>query len=128
MAAKKQAAQISKGVFTASSNGAKGLELSQVESEIWCAALGVRAKPTKATAFSVYVNEAKDIIDAALRERMKDVSDKAQTAGQRRHIESQLFQQLSQEERDKYEAEAKNIMDENQQHFDQNVSDETVFQ
>lgn len=128
MAAKKLAAQIRNGVHTASSDGAKGFKLPKPAEELWSAALGIRSKPTKVTAFTVFVAAAKDEVDALLREFATENSDKTQLAGQRRHIESKLFQQLSQEERDEYEAEAKDINNENQQHFDQSVSDDTIFQ
>lgn len=128
MAAKRQAAQIRNGVHTVSSDGTKSFELSKPAEELWAAALGIRPKPTKATPYSVFVTTAKDEVDAALQEFATENSNKTQLAGQRRHIESTLFQQLSQEERDEYEAEAKDINNENQQHFDQIVSDDIIFQ
>lgn len=115
-------------MHTVSSDGTKGFELSKPAEELWAAALGIRPKPTKATPYSVFVTTAKDEVDAALQEFATENSNKTQLAGQRRHIESTLFQQLSQEERDEYEAEAKDINNENQQHFDQIVSDDIIFQ
>lgn len=110
------------------SDGAQGLEVPKAEVRARCDLFERRSEPTRATPYGLFVVDAKDEINKNLRERMEVVADKKQMAGERRKIQKAMFDNLPQEERDEYEADAKEISKENKAHFVERVSEDIIHE
>lgn len=123
-----QTSLIRQGVYTASPDGTKGVHLDKADAGVMHDFFDRRSKPTTVSAFALFVDSVQSEVEEALCERMKEIDDPARTAGERRHIQSSMFVQLSCEEREKFEAEANAINEENKAYFEEDVSDDIIYE